>query len=89
MTLSTVTSYAKSNNVGAVPTDMSVPCCCALRSLAQHKNPLHGICRITVPVLAVSDDWEEGGEVQGEEPGALLSCGLCLALGLGLLGCQL
>ncbi len=41
------------------------------------------------PVLAVGDDGEEGGEVQGEEPGPLLSCGLCLTLILGLLGCQL
>ncbi len=41
------------------------------------------------PVLAVGNDGEEGGEVQGEEPGPLLSCGLCLTLILGLLGCQL
>ncbi len=41
------------------------------------------------PVLAVGDDGEEGGEVQGEEPGPLLSCGLCLPLILGLLSCQL
>ena len=73
----------------AVTTIVSVPRCWVLRSPAQYNNPLHGVCHTTLPVLAVSDDWEERGEVQGEEPGALLSCGLCLALSLGLLGCQL
>ena len=41
------------------------------------------------PVLAVSNDREEGGEIQGEQPRSVLRSGFFLPLCFGLLGCQL